>query len=68
MQRVFSFLFVVLKFFYKAVDNRSSIWYFETRKAQRRGTVMGFIALWNWTVGTRVPIPPEINYTLKVSR
>lgn len=29
---------------------------------------MGFIALRNWTVGTRVPIPPEINYTLKVSR
>ena len=68
MQRVFSFLFVVLNFFYKAVDNRSSIWYFEIRKAQRRETVMGFIALRNWTVGTRIPIPPAINYTLKISR
>lgn len=68
MQRVFSFLFVVLKNFYKAVDSRSSIWYFEIRKAQRRETVMGFIALRNWTVGTRVPIPPTRKYSLKISR
>lgn len=68
MQRVFSFLFVVLKNFYKAVDSRSSIWYFEIRKAQRRETVMVYILFRNRTVGTHVPIPPEINYTLKISR
>lgn len=68
MQRVFSFLFVVLKKFYKAVDSRSSIWYFEIRKAQRRKTVMVYILFRNRTVGTRVPIPPTRKYSLKISR
>lgn len=68
MQRVFSFLFVVLNFFYKAVDNRSSIWYFEIRKALRRKTVMVYILFRNRAVGTQVRIPPTRKYSLKISR